>query len=213
MLEQMRRESGLDLTKAEFDPKKLLKLKKKKEDLIGRTTKAHFEYLGWQWDPNDIRPYSYTKKGGAKGLAREKSILQKEIRDVENILDISPGGYLYKKPPPDHTPTKRKTRAAFQRSQLQAISDLQGSSVVQYLAYDPEKQIVYFRLGASRRGTRNYHTTKKVPQSVFDDWKLGDTCKTSDKSGLKRWVKGDTGSLGAFYNIFIKGRYGTVRGF
>jgi len=107
----------------------------------------------------------------------------------------------------------RATHAQLQFDQHRGIRELMGSSVVQYLDYDPETKVINVRLGASRRGTRDYHTTKPVSQSVFNRWKRGEaTCRTDDKSGLKRWSEGDTPSLGAFFNVFIKGRYGLVRG-
>lgn len=90
---------------------------------------------------------------------------------------------------------------------------MMGSSVVQYLDYMPDVQIVNVRLGAARFRTRNYHYLG-VPLAVFNQWWEGAaTCRTNDKSSLRRWHAGDTPSLGAFYNQHIRGRYELREGF
>ena len=108
----------------------------------------------------------------------------------------------------ERIPQKRATRASIQFDQHRGIRGLIGSSFINYLDYEPETKVVNVRLGY-----RNYHTTKDVPQSVFLRWKRGEaTCQTNDKSSLKRWTIGKTPSLGAFFNVYIKGRYGLQRG-
>ena len=57
-----------------------------------------------------------------------------------------------------------------------------------------------------------------VPSHIFDRWWAGKaTCQTDDTGGfsgrkMKRWIKGKTPSLGAFYNQYIKGQYTVARG-
>ena len=110
-------------------------------------------------------------------------------------------------------PKKRKTRVQAQLAKLPTIGGIKGlkqSSVAQYLEYYPNKNIVQIRLGSFRQ--RNYYYIG-VPRFVFNNWwEKGAICQTTDTSSLKRWKKGKTGSLGAFYNQNIKGQYKKIEG-
>jgi hypothetical protein len=83
-----------------------------------------------------------------------------------------------------------------------AYPPLMESSWIYGLDWDP------FTKEASTRFGFHAYTFHRVPKSVFDRWYVGmASCTTDDDSGLMRWSKGDTPSLGAFFNQHINGRY------
>ena len=52
------------------------------------------------------------------------------------------------------------------------------------------------------------YTWKNVPEAIFNSWYRGAaTCMTNDISGGRRWLKGDSPSLGAYFNHYIKNKY------
>lgn len=53
-----------------------------------------------------------------------------------------------------------------------------------------------------------YKSQKIIPLDIFNDWKRGAaTCITTDTGLIKRWWRGKTPSLGAYYNKNIRGKY------
>jgi hypothetical protein len=95
---------------------------------------------------------------------------------------------------------------------------LMPSSVVEELeaiSYDARPGYVDVHVQLDDR----QYTYVLVPQEVFDRWFQGKaSCITDDVGKMtgkhrKKWIKGKTPSLGAFYNKYIKGKYRQTSGY
>ena len=102
---------------------------------------------------------------------------------------------------------KRRRRKWAIKSSIQKLLGREfSSSFVSSLTYDPQTGNADALLSG-----RKYRFFS-VPEAIFVSWTKGAaTCQTSDDSGQKRWDIGKTPSLGAFFNHYIKNKYGWVR--
>jgi hypothetical protein len=113
-----------------------------------------------------------------------------------------------RKPKVGQKPKPRRRRLFDQENIL-------DSSVIKYLDYDLERKIVHIQFirYRHRRGGSNKGSYLGIPPQLFEDWWEGKaSCRTDDTSSLKRWKKGDTPSLGAFFNQKIKGKFTYIAG-
>ena len=81
------------------------------------------------------------------------------------------------------------------------------SSFVSELDYDMNTGNVHVLL------SNEAYTFFNVPEAIFSAWTKGAaTCQTSDSGKKKKWWIGKTPSLGAFFNHYIKNKYGFIKG-
>ena len=105
--------------------------------------------------------------------------------------------------------SKADKRAQFRWSVKSHAQKLLGkdlsSSFVESLDYNSENGDVDVVLSGKKYKFFN------VPEGILVSWTKGAaTCQTSDFGKVKRWWIGKTPSLGAFFNHYIKNKYGWV---
>jgi len=106
--------------------------------------------------------------------------------------------------------TKRLKRQQLKWSLKSHVQKILGrnlsSSFVSSLKFDIQTGNVDVTLSG-----KNYRFFN-VPEAIFTAWTKGAaTCQTTDNGQVKQWWIGKTPSLGAFFNHYIKNKYGWVR--
>ena len=126
--------------------------------------------------------------------------------------------YLKDKPIPKDASKEARERAVFIKAKAQFIEQyIKHNLPIPSSFVDELEWVGDGRVCVSLNG--NWYTYLHVKESVFARWAAGlASCITDDPIGgkknlhRKRWIKGKTPSVGAFYNKYIKGRYTCMKG-
>lgn len=142
---------------------------------------------------------------------QKQRALGRERKGMRNIARDQYRAVSHKAPGRADIKQNRKSRilgALHQRVQeRRAASAIQSgrmipSSWISTIAQDMQGYIYVTMSGVL------FKSSVTIPISIFDDWKEGKaTCITTDSGIIKRWWRGKTPSLGAYYNKHIRGKY------
>jgi hypothetical protein len=176
----------------------------------------HFGWtMGTKFPITQPEPKMLTVSAKAFKLPQNPFLPKKKPTAKETAMKVI--AYYQHKPIPASLSPELRERMTYIRGKAKFIeSYLRSNMPVPSSWIDELEWVGDGRVYVSFNG--NWYTYSHIKESVFKRWQAGlASCITDDPQGgskmhRKRWIKGKTPSLGAFYNRYIKGGYACSRG-